>query len=64
MNARLHVSEHPWFAITDAAGAFRIPDVPPGKYTVEAIHEVFGRVRGEIEVVAGRSSGLAFTLEP
>jgi len=63
MSARLHVSEHPWFAITDARGAFRIPDVPPGKYTIEAIHEVFGRVRGEIEVVAGQSAGLAFTLE-
>jgi plastocyanin len=63
MNARLHVSEHPWFAITGATGTFRIVDVPPGKYTVEAIHEVFGRVRGEIEVVAGQSAGLALTLE-
>ena len=64
MNARLHVSEHPWFAITDARGEFRIPDVPPGTYTVEAIHEVFGRQRGEIEVEAGRSAGFSFTFEP
>lgn len=64
MNARLHVSEHPWFAITDASGNFRIPEVPPGTYTVEAIHEVFGKQRGEIEVKAGRSAGFSFTFEP
>jgi len=64
MGAQLHVSEHPWFAITGPDGTFRIPDVPPGKYTVEAIHEVFGRRRGEIEVTAGQSAGLAFSYEP
>jgi plastocyanin len=32
------VLEHPFFAVTDENGSFTIKDVPPGKYTVEAIH--------------------------
>lgn len=64
MGAWLHVSEHPWFAVTDADGRFRIPDLPPGTYTVEAIHEEYGKLRGEVEVVAGRATGFALTYSP
>jgi plastocyanin len=31
--------EHPYFAVTDASGAFRIPAVPPGAYRITAWHE-------------------------
>ena len=31
--------DHPYFALTDASGAYEITDVPPGKYTVIAWHE-------------------------
>jgi hypothetical protein len=32
------VSSHPFFAVTDANGNFEIKNVPPGEYTVEAVH--------------------------
>ncbi|MGE3807527.1 MAG: carboxypeptidase regulatory-like domain-containing protein, partial [Gemmataceae bacterium] len=34
MRAWVYVVKHPWFAITDDTGRFRIDNVPPGKYTL------------------------------
>jgi plastocyanin len=39
MSAYIVVTETPYFAVTDATGAFRIEDVPPGSYTLNAWHE-------------------------
>ena len=63
MSAMVYVQEHPWFAVSDEDGTFRIPDVPPGEYVVEAVHEEFGKTRGKVRVEAGASSGFALTLE-
>ena len=36
MFAYVCVSEHPCFAVSGKDGTFKIKDVPPGKYTLEA----------------------------
>ena len=64
MGAAVFVEEHPWFAVSDAQGRFRIRDVPPGSYEVEAIHETLGKVSGKVTVKAGSSTGIALTLLP
>jgi plastocyanin len=61
MGAAVFVEEHPWFAVSDASGAFRIRDVPPGEYVVEAVHEKLGKVSARVTVAAGQSTG--FTLK-
>lgn len=51
MAARIGVFDHPYFAVTDAAGRFEIKGLPPGKYSLEAWHE---ELKGEPqEVVVG-----------
>jgi hypothetical protein len=35
----IHVIEHPYFAVTDDSGAFRMTSVPTGQYTLEVWHE-------------------------
>lgn len=62
MGAAVFVEEHPWFAVSDAHGAFRIRDVPPGEYVVEGVHEILGDVAGRVTVTAGRSTGFTLTL--
>jgi plastocyanin len=52
MRGWIHVMEHPYFAVTDAAGAFRIDDVPAGSYTLVVWHERWGEERRAIEVDA------------
>jgi hypothetical protein len=49
----VHVFDHPFFAVTDDKGAFSIPNVPAGTYTLKAWHEDAG-VRSQ-EVVVSES---------
>jgi len=44
------VTDHPYVALTDAKGAFKIADVPPGTYTVEFWHETLGKQTQKVEV--------------
>lgn len=37
--AWVHAFSHPYFAVTDESGRFRIADVPPGQYVVRVWHE-------------------------
>ena len=62
MRAVAHVISNPYFAVSDAAGAFEIKGLPAGKYTITAIHEKYGSSTQEITVVAGKPvAPLTFT---
>jgi hypothetical protein len=39
MNANLLVVKHPYYAVTDEHGDFKLTDVPPGEYEIVAWHE-------------------------
>jgi plastocyanin len=63
---------HPWmrgyfvvlqtnyFAVTGEDGRFRLPELPLGKYTVTAWHEVFGTQSKEITVGEGQQISVDF----
>jgi hypothetical protein len=53
MTAYAGVVNHPYFAVTDAAGLFEIKNVPPGTYTIDAWQERFGMVKKSVKVTAG-----------
>jgi len=42
MFAYIGVVDHPFFAVTDKDGSFKIPDLPAGTYTIEAFHQKIG----------------------
>lgn len=52
MNAYVAVMDNPFYAVTNERGEFAIKDLPPGHYTLEAWHEVFGAQTKEIDVKA------------
>ena len=52
MNAYIGVSKHPFFAVTGGDGAFELSGLPPGTYTVEAWHEVYGTRSQSVTVEA------------
>jgi len=55
MSAHIGVVDHPYFAVTDAQGAFVLPKLPPGKYTLGVWHEELKGNDQEIEITAGRT---------
>jgi plastocyanin len=42
MSGHILAFHHPYFAVTDEAGRFRIDGIPPGAYRLKAWHEVLG----------------------
>jgi hypothetical protein len=56
MGAWIGVLEHPYFAVTDAAGKFEIKGLPDGKYTLECWHEKYKSVTADVEVKGGNAT--------
>lgn len=53
MRAYVVVAEHPYYAVTDEEGRFRLTDVPAGTYTLEVWQEALGTQTGTVTVREG-----------
>jgi len=63
MFAYVGVVRHPFFAVTDHEGVYRLPlRVPPGYYTFAAVHPKAGEVSQDVEVNEGGRLRLDFRL--
>jgi plastocyanin len=66
---------HPWmrgtfavlknshFAVTGDGGAFTLPNLPPGKYTVTAWHEYYGEQSQEVVVIGSETKTVNFVFK-
>jgi plastocyanin len=50
MRAFIVVMEHPFHAVTGAAGEFTLDNLPPGKYTLNVWHETLGTAAKDVTV--------------
>ena len=68
MSAWIYVFDHPYFAVTDASGAFVIKDVPAGEHVVELWHEPADgqgagtRTTAKVKVIDGKRARLDLTV--
>jgi hypothetical protein len=62
MKSWVVVAEHPFYAVTDSAGAFRLPNVPPGKYKVRMWQEALGNVSRDV-VVGPQGGAVSFDVK-
>jgi hypothetical protein len=60
MTTFVGVVSHPYFAVSGAAGTFSIVNVPPGSYTIQAWHELFGVTTQTVRVTDGATSTVEF----
>jgi plastocyanin len=63
MRGVLAVFKNSHHSVTDSSGIFTLPDLPPGKYTVTAWHELYGTQSKEIVVAAGDNKDLDFVFK-
>lgn len=63
MRAWIVVADHPYYALTDDEGRFRLPDVPPGPHTLEVWHEVLGTQRVPVTVGVSGEVTVSVTLK-
>ncbi len=60
MRSYIGVSPHPFFAVTGDDGSFTLKGVPPGTYTIEAVHEKYGRKEGRLTLAPNGNATLDF----
>ncbi|GMR13173.1 MAG: hypothetical protein BMS9Abin29_1375 [Gemmatimonadota bacterium] len=52
MIAWIVVAAHPYYAVTESDGSFRLENVPPGTFTMQVWHERLGTLTREVTVLA------------
>ena len=63
MHGTLAVLKNSDFAVTGDGGAFSLPNLPPGKYTVTAWHELYGQQSQDITITASETKTINFVFK-
>jgi len=61
MAAWVGVVAHPYFAVTDEKGEFKLPGLPPGSYTLEAWHEKLGKQTAQVTIAPNQTQPVSIT---
>lgn len=61
MKMYLNVLQHPYFSVSGEDGSFEIRNLPPGEYTLAAVHEKLGEQTMKIKVEPKQKAGAAFS---
>jgi hypothetical protein len=64
MAAYIGVVDHPYFAVTGDDGSFRIENLPPGDYVIEAWHEQYGTQTANVTVPPDGTAEADFNYSP
>ncbi len=63
MASYVGVLDHPFFAVSNDAGTFTIPNLPAGDYEIEAWHEKYGTSTMKVSVPATGTKSADFSFE-
>lgn len=64
MQAFIRVDAHPFHAVTDSDGRFRIEGLPPGNYTLELWHEKLGPLERNVRIDETTSTTIEIEYTP
>jgi plastocyanin len=60
MRAYINVMTNPYFAVSAPDGSYEIKNLPPGEYTIAAVHEKFGEQTMKVKVGPKETAKAAF----
>jgi hypothetical protein len=63
MHAFVGVVSNPFFAVTGEDGSYSLKGLPPGTYTIEIVHEKYGKQEQQVTVGAKESKTADFTVK-
>ena len=63
MRAFIGVVDNPYYAVSADTGTFEIANLPPGEYTLEAVHEIYGTQDQKVTVGASGKVTADFTFK-
>ena len=63
MGAFIGIVDHPFYAVTGPDGSFSLKGLPPGTYTIEAVHEKLGRQVQTVTLGQKETKDVAFTFK-
>jgi len=64
MNGWFVIEDHPYYAVTDENGNFKLTDVPAGEYELKVWHEKLGEKTQKVTVAAKAEAKANFELAP
>ena len=64
MTAYVGIMDNPYYAVSGTDGSFTIANVPVGKQSVKAWHEVMGMQTQMVDIEAGKTATVDFTFAP
>ena len=64
MSAWFITVDHPYYAVSDSGGKFKLTDVPAGTYQLQVWHETLGTQTKEVVVKPGAEAKVTFELKP
>jgi plastocyanin len=60
MKMYLNLADNPYYAVTDTNGTFQIANLPPGDYTLAAVHEKYGEKDITIHITPNQTQQVSF----
>jgi plastocyanin len=64
MSSFVGVVDNPYYAVSDESGNFTLPKLPPGKYTIAAVHSTLGEKTTDLEVAPNGTATASFDFTP
>jgi hypothetical protein len=63
MNATFAVMKNSHFSVTSGEGDFKLPNLPPGNYTITAWHESYGEQTQQVTITGSETKTLSFVFK-